>query len=372
MKISYRQLSIVVFMSFISLKLLSLPSFLYIKSGNSSWLVALVLMIIDALYAFLIIDLMKKSNCSNVNEFMEKTLGKPLTKAIMLALLIKFALILANISKGLEFFVIENFYNDFSWLLFILPLIALCGFMIYKGIRNISRVFEMFVWAILIGCVYIAFKSLPGVDYFVYMPFLKNGIVPLLQSGYTYIVWFGSSSFLIMLLGKVDFKDEKKSKMIIYIFLAIALVQFMYFVFYGLFDITSPTHTFAISDISQFSSGRSSIDELSWLVVSLWVVAQALQISLYGYCLMLTIMYLFNLKNKFLPVTIISLYMFLWSYFGTKTINLEKLFFSNTACIISIVAQYIIPLILYVGYLVNKSKETRLKGVKDEKFKTSP
>ena len=55
MKISYRQLSIVVFMSFIALKLLSLPSFLYIESKNSAWLVALVLMLIDALYTFILI-----------------------------------------------------------------------------------------------------------------------------------------------------------------------------------------------------------------------------------------------------------------------------------------------------------------------------
>ena len=43
---------------------------------------------------------------------MEKTLGKPLTKVILLSLLIKFALVVANISKGLEFFVIENFYKE--------------------------------------------------------------------------------------------------------------------------------------------------------------------------------------------------------------------------------------------------------------------
>ena len=199
MKISYRQLSIVVFMSFISLKLLSLPSFLYIEIKNSSWLVALVLMLIDALYTFLLIDLIKKNNCRNINEFMEKTLGKFLTKIILSLLLLKFALTVANISKGLEFFVIENFYNDFSWALFVFPLVALCGFMFYKGIRNIARVYEMFVWAILIGCIYIAVKSIPGIDPYVYLPFLKDGVAPLFSSAYTYIMWFGSSTFLIML-----------------------------------------------------------------------------------------------------------------------------------------------------------------------------
>lgn len=368
MKINYRQLSIVVFISFISLKFLTLPSFLYLKSSNMGWLVALVIMIIDALYAVMLIGLMKKSNFKNINEFMLNTLGKFLTKIILAILLIKFALVVTNIAKGLEFFVIENFYNDFDWFLFVVPLIALCGFMIYKGIRNIARVYEMFVWAIIIGCIYIGIKSIPGVDPYVYMPMFKDGILPLFDAGYTYITWFGSSTFLIMLFGKVDFKDEKKSKMAIYIIISIVLVQFIYFVFYGLFDITSPTHTFAVSDISQFSSGRSSIDELSWLVVSLWVIAQALQIALYGYCLMLCIMYLFNIKSKVISITIINILLLIWSYLGTKTINLEQIFFTHFSSIISIIAQYIIPLILLVGYLNSKHK-LKVKEVKNEKVK---
>ena len=73
MKINYRQLSIMVFMSFIALKLLALPSLLYKESGNMSWLVALVIMIIDAIYAYLIIELMKRSNEKNIYEFMKQS-----------------------------------------------------------------------------------------------------------------------------------------------------------------------------------------------------------------------------------------------------------------------------------------------------------
>ena len=54
MKINYRQLSIMVFMSFIALKLLALPSLLYKIADNMSWFVNLMLMIIDAIYAFII------------------------------------------------------------------------------------------------------------------------------------------------------------------------------------------------------------------------------------------------------------------------------------------------------------------------------
>ena len=68
MKINFRQLSIMIFLSFISLKFLVLTSMLYRFSGNMSWLVALVLMSLDGIYAYLLITLAEKSQCQNIAE----------------------------------------------------------------------------------------------------------------------------------------------------------------------------------------------------------------------------------------------------------------------------------------------------------------
>jgi len=354
MKINYRQLSIMVFMSLIALKLLALPSLLYKESENMSWLVALVLMIIDAIYAYLIVELMKRSGEKNIYDFMKKTLGIALTKLFMFLLMLKFSLVVANIIKGLEFFVVENLYNKFDWALFIFPLLAVVGFLMYKGIRNIGRVFEMFFIAIIIGCIYIGFKAINGVDWLSFLPMFKDGAMPLFKSGYMHLSWFGSSSFLIMFFGKVDFKNEKKSQLIRYMLFAILLVQFLYIIFYGLFGRTSPIHNFAISDISQFYSGIASTDEISWLVVSLWIVAQAVQIAMYSYCLMLSVMFTFNIKNKIVPIVIIDILIFLLGYLSEKTVNLENFFFTNFASILTIITQYFIPIVLWLGYLVHK------------------
>ena len=108
MKISYRQLSIMVFMSFIALKLLALPSLLYKQCGNASWIVVIVLMMVDAIYAYFIVLLMQKSNYKNIYEYMKDTLGIVLTKIFMFILMLKFAMVVLNITKGLEFFVVEN------------------------------------------------------------------------------------------------------------------------------------------------------------------------------------------------------------------------------------------------------------------------
>ncbi len=367
MKINYRQMCIMLFLSFIALKFLVLPSVLYLHSSNTSWFVVLVLMIIDGIYAFLLIDLMQKNQNKNINEFMKESLGPVLTKIILIVLALKFFLQVLNITKGMEFFVTENFYNNFHWILFILPLIALVGFMMFKGLRNIARVQEMFWLAIVVGCIYIAIKSFADVDPLVYLPMFKDGFLPLAKSGYTHLSWFGSSTFLIAIFGKVDFSTKKKNNVWMFILFSILLVQLIYFVFYGLFDITSPTHTFAISDISQFSSSKSIIDELSWLVVSLWVITQSIQIALYGYCLVKVLMFLFNIHSKITMIIIVDIIIFLLAYIGSSTVNFEQILFTHFASIVTIVSQYIIPLILLGGHFLNKKAKQRV--VENEKVK---
>ena len=352
-----------IFLSLISMKFLVLPSVLYRFSENMSWLVVLVLMIIDGLYVFLIIDLMKKSPYKNINEFMTQTIGPVLTKIFLAIISIQLVLQIANMVKGSEFFVVENFYNNFNWMLYVLPLIALTGFMIYKGIRNIARVQEVFCWAIIIGCIYIVIKSIKGVDPLEYLPMFKDGVEPLFYSGFRHMNWFGSSSFLLLLFGKVDFKDERKGKLISYIAIAIVLVQILYFIFFGLFGVISPTHTFAISDISQFSASKSIIDELSWLVVSLWVIAQAMQIAVYGYCLVQSIMFIIGKKWLIPTICLLEIGILALGYIGAETIYMEYIFFTPFASIITIISQYIIPLVLVVG----NSLRNRKKRVSYEK-----
>lgn len=372
MKINYRQLSIITFMSFIALKFLALPSLLYIESKNMSMFVSLILMIIDGLYAFVILDLMKKSGEKNIYEFMKNCFGTVATKIVLILLIIKYALVAGNISKGLEFFVVENLYTEFDWFVFVLPLMILASFMVYKGIRNIARVSEMVCWAIVIGLIYIALKALSGIDILSYLPFFKDGFKPLVDSAWIHLSWFGSATFMFMLFGFVDFREEKKSKMIKYIIFAILIVELLYFVFYGLFEVTSPTHNYCISDISQFSSTYSAIDELSWLVVSMWIVAQAVQLALYSYCLAQAIKFLFDIKGNTLPIIIVVLYIFAWSFIGENTIRMERIFFTPFASIVTFVAQYILPILLEIVYAIkNKKKRAkdRIERVKDEREK---
>ena len=362
MRVNYRQLSIMTFMSFIALKFLALPSLLYIKSGNMGWFVALILMIIDGIYAVLIVDLMQKNQSRNVYEFMKETLGVVLTKIFLFILMLKYVAVIINITRSLEMFVIDNFYSEYSWVLFALPLVAVVGFMVYKGIQNIGRVYEMFFLAIVIGCIYIALKSIQGVDLFAFLPMFKNGFLPIVDSAFTHLSWFGSSTFLIMLFGKVDFKNAKKLKIIKYLIGAILLVQLLYFVFYGIFGITSPTHNFCLSDVSQYVRGASIIDELSWLIIALWVVAQSVQIAMFGFCFVCSFNYLFSVKVKIIPIIILDVLIFVWGYLNREYALLEEIFFHPLISVLTIVTQYVIPIFLWIGYLIKNKKTKKEEG----------
>lgn len=370
MKINYRQMSILVFMSFISLKMLGLPSVIYQDSGNMSWLVTLVLMTIDMLYAFLIVDMMKKCGDKNIFEFMRACVGGFLARVIMVVYILKFALVIANISKGLEFFVVENFYSEFNWLVFVLPLIILLGFMVYKGIRNIARVNELICWAVVVGCIYIALKSIGSVDFLSFLPMFKEGAKPIFTGAFRHLSWFGSASFLMMLFGSVDFSSEKKRTLVKYCLFGIGLVILVHVVFYGLFDNISPMRNFALSDISQYSSEHNSIDELSWLIVALWVVAQGVQLALYGYCLLQAIKFMFNIQNNTFPILAIMVYVLLWSYIGENTIGLERIFFKPISSVVTILSEYTIPPLLAIIFAIKNRKgrkKSKKGGAKHEK-----
>ena len=56
---------------------------------------------------------------------------------------------------GIDRLLVESFYDRLDWFVFIIPLLIVTSFMAYRGIRNIGRVCEIFVWFIIFGIIFI-------------------------------------------------------------------------------------------------------------------------------------------------------------------------------------------------------------------------
>lgn len=361
MKMSYRQASIIIFYMLVAFKVLSLPSLMYQTCKNDGYLAVFIMMIVDAILVWASIKIIKQAKGKNIYEFVKSYTGSVIAKILVIGLTLIPLIHLGIKSKGLEWFLVKNLYTQFEWFQFAIPIALITCYMIYKGARNIGRVSEFFVWIIVVGVTIIIIKGFASVDLTFFLPILNKGIKPIFKAIYDYLAWFGIGGELLLFCGCIDFKDEKKSRVFFYSALAIILVQLVLWSFYGAYGVMSATHNFAISDISQISNANMALDELSWLIVTVWAIAQILHVGIYGYLFCRGLQMIFNIKNDAIVTLILFVSLILWIFWGEHTIALEKLFLHKSIVWTVIVGQYIIPVVIWALSFIKKKNHQSIE-----------
>ncbi|MFQ6723840.1 MAG: GerAB/ArcD/ProY family transporter [Clostridia bacterium] len=377
---SHRQISIIIFYMLVAFKVLSLPSLMYQTCKNDGYLSVVIMMVVDAILLWGSLTIIKKAKDKNIYDYVKQYTGSVLAKILVIALTLVPLIHLGIKTKGLEWFLVKNLYTKFEWFQFALPIALITCYMIYKGARNIGRVCEFFVWIIIVGVLIIIIKGFSSVDLTFFMPILSKGIKPIFKAIYDYLAWFGIGGELLLFCGCVDFKDEKKSRIFIFSAIAIVLVQLVLWSFYGSYGVMSSTHNFAISDISQISNANMALDELAWLIVTIWAVAQILHVSIYGYLFCRGLQIVFNIKKDFIATTILFALIIVWIFWGEHTIALEKFFLHKSIVWIVIIGQYLVPIIIYaLGFIKKRTKKekdisqkgnTQIESANNEEDKT--
>ena len=316
------------------------------------------MMLVDAILIWASLKIIKQAKNKNIYEFIKEHTGTILGKIIVIGLTLIPLIHLGIKTKGLEWFLVKNLYTEFEWFQFAIPVALVTCYIIYKGAQNLGRVCEFFIWIIVVGVVIIIIKGFGAVDLTFFLPILSKGVKPLFSAIFDYLAWFGLGGELLLFCGCVDFKNEKKSRVIFYSALAIILVQLVLWSFYGAYGILASTHNFAISDISQISNANMALDELSWLIVTVWAVAQILHISIYGFLFCRGLKIIFNLKNDWLATIILFSFLVVWIFWGEHTIALEKLFLHKSIVWIVVIGQYIIPLVVFgLSFIKQKNQK---------------
>ena len=359
MKISQRQLSVIIFYMLVAFKVLSLPSLIYQTCQNDGYLSVLIMMLVDAILLWGSIKIIKQAKDKNIYDFIKQYTGSIIAKILLIGLTLIPLIHLAIKTKGLEWFLVKNLYTKFEWFQFALPIALITSYMIYKGVRNIGRVCEIFIWIIIVGVIVIIIKGFGAVDLTFIMPILSKGFKPVFEAAYNYLAWFGISGELLLFAGAVDFKDEKKSRIFLYSAISIILVQMVIWGFYGAYGIMASTHNFAISDISQISNSNIALDELSWLIVSVWAVAQVLHVAIYGYLFCRGLQLIFNIKNDAVATLILFVGIIGWVFWGEHTIALEKLFLHQSIVWIVLIFQYLVPILIFILSFIKKEKSKK-------------
>ena len=364
MKINCRQFSIMTFFLLLSLKFLALPSLIYNDCKTDSWLVFVLMILFDLLVLYIVIRFLLFSEEERFFDFLKNRFGIVITKILCLTFFCVFMIDLFTGITGVQRMLVENFYNEFDWYIYLIPLLSILAYIAYKGLQNIGRLCELFVFLMIVGLIFIIVKGLPAFDPTFFLPFMTSGVSKICGAFAKHISWFGTPGALLFCMGNINRQNWKKSTVIKYTITGISLILIFVCVFFGVFKTNSGFHSFAISDLSQVSNYSTALDELSWLVISIWVTGQILQLTIIFYATVFSFRYVFGVKNSWLPILIINVLIISYQIIGNETIDTERVLYSTPIAVYEwAVKSGVIALIFFANLFYCKRKR-RLKNEK--------
>lgn len=334
MKINSRQLSIIIFFLLISSKFLALPSLIFEECKADSWLVFVLIILFDIALLGLIISFLFGAKETSFYEFLKNRFGTFLSKIFCAVFLIVFSIDLFTGITGIQRMLVENFYNEFDWYIYLIPLLSIVAYMTYKGIRNIGRMCEIFVYLIVVGVIFVMIKAMAQFEPTFFLPMMTKGVAPVFKSFFRHISWFGTPVALLFVMGDIDKSNFKKSNIVKWTALASVLIFGLVAIFFGVFKTNAAFHSFAISDLSQVSDFSTALDELSWLVICVWIAGQILQIAIGFYVSVVALKNLSGIKNSWLPILILNIILILYQVLSNETVNIEEFLYSTPTAII--------------------------------------
>ena len=280
-QLTTRQSCFMLFAVTSAMKLLVLPSLLIEQSQNAVWLVLLVMFLIDATALLLVFSLMKAFPEKTFSELMETALGKVCSKIVLCVLGILFALKVAMLARECYEFYAETAYVDFSYLVYLVPLVLILGYLSTRQIRVLGRSVEIFMYFIVLSIIMAILFSVSSLDIFAIMPLLPNGISPVAKSCFDYAFWFGDFLIVLFYLGNVKYEKQSLNKLFMAYSLAMMVVSVITIIHYSLFGIISSSYKTSIVDITEYIPRITNSGRFTWLIILFWPIAMLYAMAVY-------------------------------------------------------------------------------------------
>lgn len=359
-QLNTRQTAIIAASMFMGLKILSLPSLLYTYSISHSMLLFFIMMTIDLLALWLIMLLKEKKNNFNFIDFIYKILGKVVGKILLGIILFYFLFKLAYISTE-AFFYLKNFAQEdatiFSFMLVYLPIIAA---MAYNGLKSIARTSEFFFTPIVIGVLAtILISFLP--QFFSNTTTIKlvfsTDFAPIFKLSF----YFGDFLPILFVLDKIKPSGALTKKTMFYAMTAANILGIIYFLYYKLYQITTPLHRYAVGDIISFTKGLDYTTSVNIISFVTFLCLIFLQGAFYYYICNLIFQRIVENKNKKITIPIIYIFIsvtiFLISRYNLSIVSIVQ----NVLSYWGILLLGIIPIVLVFEILYLEKKYAKYK-----------
>ncbi|MCM1289543.1 MAG: GerAB/ArcD/ProY family transporter [Corallococcus sp.] len=364
-KVNVTQISLLLLLVITGGKFLSLPSILAKDVGHDSWLVMGVAFMWDLLcLCFLLWGVKLNKNRLSIDAVLDKTVTKVGSKIVLFIFFVMF------MCRTLV--LLDSCYNTFAvtfdvntnWILFMLPIVAVAGFAIYRGFNSIARVSQVLFALILLSIVAILIYPTTQAQFSYLLPIGEAGAGKIFGTAFMRSFWFSDYVFIYFVLE--DIKPQKRvfTPVLTCFAVGVVLTLLLDAVFVALFGDFAQYGNIAMSKIGMFSVSESTDGRWDWITLTVWLTSVIIKVIIFIFCAYKCVEKIFGLhfvKINLPTLGALSLIMLIPMFLPTVTL-VEN--FVHWCVIPFAVVQYVLPLLMpLLVKLAHKSPKTELISI---------
>ena len=260
-----RQFYIMFWIMIVSLKIQKMPGLMYEFMGKDFYLMLVPYIIINAVGILMAFYILKKTQSRTLTETSSLKWVAVLQRLLVFCISIYFlaqALLLYETTRNLFEHIL---FDNLSWVVFSLLLLAVVFFLAHTGIKNIALNAELYFYVILVGYVLIAAFGAGKADFSSMLPFETISLKPLFDNFVKFNIWFGDF-FLVLFLGKNANGIKIKWTFLTYT-LAMGLVMLLFIEFGGIYGEYATMKPSLLSTITEQSLLDLNIGRVDWFLI---------------------------------------------------------------------------------------------------------
>lgn len=305
-KVSSKQFACIAFVAFISNKLLVLPSILY-NTLETDAIIVIAIQMLLGLFAIIIIYLACRLIPDvTLDELLSRIFGKYVTKILLFIFLLFYIFKTYLIVMEGENFLNTTIYEEVSYSFYVVPLILISLYVVFKGLKIIGRVNEISFRIIFIGLAISFVVSATLIDIDAILPLFTHSIGDITNASINVSIWFGNFLEAMVLFGCIKVDKNFGKTLFTYSGFAVLFVLAFFYIYYSLFEGASGIHPFALSEITEYTPELISFTKFDWFTIIVWLFALIMQTILQFMVIVKLLEMIFGLK----PTLLLGVVMF--------------------------------------------------------------
>ncbi len=342
----------------IGFKFLFLPSLAYYRCENDAYIGVFIMLLLEIGIYSIYFYIMSKNAELSFKEILEKIFGKIFSKIILFGYFLLFVIKFLTVLQSKYVFLVETLYQEFDWLVFVISLLAIMGFVASKRLNIIARLAESIFFLAILGIAIPLYVGIIKADFTNLLPVLENGFTDVIKI-FDFMVWFGDSLIMLLIFGNV--RKAKHFYLKVYASMIIATLAAVAFfmVFYSLYGPASITHRNAIADILDALPFSSDLGRLSWIIVLLWHFALFVATAVLFYLAVTMFDFIIPSPNKIGSILLTCVLVFIGVYFLRFDLGMIVKMNTTHWKYYSAVFQYLLPILFLIFSFRIKKERTK-------------